>query len=252
MRGECFVNSAQPFEPFGTAHLLTLLVLCLVGFAIVYGAHRWTSKEQAKRIAAAMGVFMIVQELVDRGCHHFLNHEPFVNVLPFHLCGASVFLTAVMLINRSRLIYPLMYFWGLAGASMSILTPDIQFGFPHILNITYFSSHALIIVGVLYMTVNFQYRPTLKSLYGVAIFTNAYLVLMIPINIVLKTNYLFICEKPKGDTLLNYLGPWPWYILSLEGVGILFFLLLYSPYLVRDYVARKRRANAESRESAPV
>jgi hypothetical integral membrane protein (TIGR02206 family) len=235
------MTAAPAFDLFGPGHLLTMAVLVLVGFVIVYGSRRWAGQGRVRAIGTAIGVYMIVQECVDRACHHFLNHEPITQVLPLHLCGASVVLTAVMLINHSRFLYEIMYFWGLAGASASILTPDIKFAFPHILYITYFFSHALIIIGVLFMTVNYGYRPTWRSCYTTFIFTNVYGVFIIPVNLLLNTNYLFICHKPDAATPLDYMGPWPWYIVGAEPLAFLVFLLLYSPYLIGDYLAARRR-----------
>jgi hypothetical protein len=79
------VNVQGSFVPFGTTHLVTILLLVLMGIALVWGVRRWATTEQARNIAMVVGVFMIVQEIFDRSCHHFLNGEPLRQVLPFHL-----------------------------------------------------------------------------------------------------------------------------------------------------------------------
>jgi hypothetical integral membrane protein (TIGR02206 family) len=53
------------------------------------------------------------------------------------------------------------------------------------------------------------------------------------INAVLGSNYLFIAHKPDAQTLLDVLGPWPWYILSMEVIGLVVFVLLYLPFWLR-------------------
>lgn len=176
---------------------------------------------------------MFIQELVDRGLHYHAG-ERLADVLPFHLCGASVFLTVAMLITGSRAIFELLYFWGLTGATMAILTPDIKYPFPHLLYITFFWSHALIIIGVLLMMTLRGYRPTLRSLWRAVIITNVYMVFVAFIDVALDANYLFLRHKPEGATLVDFLGPWPWYIAGLEVVGLVCFFLVYSPYLVLD------------------
>ena len=228
---------------FGPTHLLTIAAMCVLGGIIVYGTHRWVLPERRKYVALALGLFMLAQEILDRCLHHYLGHEPWRNVLPFHLCGMSIVLTVILFITRKRSLYDLLYFWGLAGATMAILTPDIQFAFPHILNLTYFWSHALIIVGVAFMTVNYGYRPYFKSFLRALVLTNLYMVLVIPINIALGTNYLYLCEKPKEATLIDLLGPWPWYILGLEIIGAALFFLMYTPYLIVDVLHAKAKLN---------
>ncbi len=236
------METPQGFVLFGPAHLAILAVLFLAGLLLVYGTRRWASDTAAKWVGISTGVFMLVQDIFDRLGHHYWNGEPFTQVLPFHLCGASGVLAVVLFVTRSRAVYDLLYFWGLAGASMALLTPDIKLGFPHILFITYFSSHALIIIAVAFMTVLYHYRPTIRSLWRAIVLTNVYLVLVIPINLVLDTNFLFLRHKPDGTTLCTFLGPWPWYILSLECLGVVMFFAVYSPYLVSDLLARKRKA----------
>lgn len=224
-------------ESFGSTHLLTMGALALAGAAILYGTRRWATREQAKAIGVGIALFMLVQEIFDRGLHVYYGDSFWEHVLPLQMCGASVFLVIIMLTSRSYRIFQLVYFWGFGGGAMAILTPDIMYPFPHPLNITYFTSHALIIIGVAYMMVNFGYRPTLRSLGGAILFTNLYLAAMFPVNWLLDTNFLFVCEKPPTASLVDFMGPWPVYILGMEAVGILLFCLLYTPYLARDYFA---------------
>jgi hypothetical integral membrane protein (TIGR02206 family) len=71
------------------------------------------------------------------------------------------------------------------------------------------------------------------------VLTNVYMALVAPINIALGTNYMYLFEKPKEATLMDFLGPWPWYILGLEAVGTALFFIMYSPYLISDYLQAK-------------
>jgi len=53
-----------------------------------------------------------------------------------------------------------------------------------------------------------------------------------------ESNYMFIAHKPDTPSLLDVLGPWPWYILSAEAVGLAVGLLLYLPFALRDWKAQ--------------
>jgi len=224
----------ESFQLFGTVHLWTIFVLVVIGVALIFPTRKFATEKQKIMIGASIGIFMIIQEFVDRGYHIFIEKSPIQNNLPFHLCGISVFLVAILLINRNYKLFEISYFWGLSGALVSILTPDVGYTFPHLLNITFFLSHALIFIGVLYMIFIFDYRPTLISARKSFFILHAYALIIGILNYIINTNYLFLCHKPESETPLDFMGPWPWYIISLEIAVILFWVILYSPYFIKD------------------
>jgi hypothetical integral membrane protein (TIGR02206 family) len=74
-----------------------------------------------------------------------------------------------------------------------------------------------------------KFKPSRKSVVRTFLITNAYAALIIPVNMLTGGNYLFLSWKPD-ISLLSLLGPWPWYILSLEGVVLVLFILMYLPF----------------------
>jgi len=162
-------------------------------------------------------------------------------MLPLHLCSLMVWFGALMLITKSYRVYEFMYLLGIGAAIQALLTPSIGiYGFPHFFFFQYFLSHGLVITSAIYMTVVEKFRPTWKSLLRVAIWTNIYVIIIYFVNRYLGSNYLMLNGKPTTPSLLDLLPPWPIYILYMEAIGIITFLILYLPFAIKDWYTKSK------------
>ena len=153
--------------------------------------------------------------------------------LPLHLCGVSVVLAALMLYTRSFAVFELTYFWAMGGSLQGLLTPDVDgWDFPHFRFLTTFLSHGLVVTANLYAVFVLGMRPTVASYVRSMAVLNLYAGAMLLFNRLTGANYGFLCRKPDQPTLYDLLGPWPWYLASLEAIawGLSFLFLL--PFLL--------------------
>jgi len=122
----------------------------------------------------------------------------------------------------------------------ALFTPDLGiYGFPHYRFFQTYILHGLLVTAAIYLTTVEGFRPTWKSLLRVIVIVNLYMVLILGINFIIGSNYLFVSRKPPGPTLLDALPDWPIYLLYIEGIGLVMFLLLYFPFLIKDLRAQK-------------
>ena len=49
-------------------------------------------------------------------------------------------------------------------------------------------------------------------------------------NLLTGGNYMWLREKPDEASLLDVMGPWPWYIVSAAALALLLFTLLAAPF----------------------
>lgn len=94
----------------------------------------------------------------------------------------------------------------------------------------FFIDHVLLISAPLILIWLYGFRITRTSL--LKSFLTLHMIAMIVyfINIMLSANYMFLRHKPNSASLLDFLGPYPYYILSLELVVIIVFVILYLPF----------------------
>jgi hypothetical integral membrane protein (TIGR02206 family) len=229
-----------PFELFGRAHLIALAVVVLIIALIII--YRQNITPRGRTVARySMAAVLVINELAWHAWNYSTGQWTLQTMLPFHLCSVLVWLSAYMLVTKSYSIYEFSYFLGIAGAMQALLTPDAGvYGFPHFRFFQVIISHGTIVIAAIYMTFVEGYRPYWSSLKRVIIWGNVYMLVVAAINALLGSNYLFIMRKPDTPSLIDVLGPWPWYVLSLEAIALVMCLLLYLPYALRD----RRRAVA--------
>ena len=233
--------SGAPFIILGGPHLVVIGLILLVNLSIYYFRKRFTPR--ARNIFRwTLAIILVVDEIGWHVWHIAIGQWTVQTMLPLHLCSVLVFVSAYMLISRSYGVYELCYLMGLGAAIQAVMTPDLGlYGYPHFRFFQTFLSHGSIMTAAFYMTVVEGYRPYWKSLLRVAVGLNLYMLVVFGINTLVGGNYMFIMHKPETPSLIDVLGPWPWYILSLEGVGLLVCLLLYLPFALKDWGASKSK-----------
>lgn len=221
-----------PFDPFGPGHLVVLGVVVAAVVFLIWG---WRNagdhaKRRTRLLLAALILFF------ESSWHAWRLYHGTWNIqvdLPLHTCSVSIWCSIYMLATRSCRVYEILYFIGIAGAIQAVLTPNLGvFGLPHFWAIQSLSSHGLLIIALVYMTTIEGFRPTWKSIWLTMLVVNVYMLIVTAVNYLIGSNYMYTLHKPPTASLLDVMGPWPWYILAGEALALLFFLLLYLPIAV--------------------
>ena len=159
--------------------------------------------------------------------------------LPLQLCDVAIFIAAAALWTRQQLLVEVTYFWGLAGTIQALLTPDLPQHFPSYPYFQYYIAHGGVVAAALVLVVGLGQRPRRWAVARVAGLTVAYAALVGFVDAVTGADYMYLRSKPPSATLLDFLGPWPWYILSAAVIAACLFAILDAPFRLRE-----RRAEA--------
>jgi hypothetical integral membrane protein (TIGR02206 family) len=157
--------------------------------------------------------------------------------LPLALTDMATLVAAAALWTTNQSLVELTYFWGLAGELQSLLTPDIQVGFPSLEFVEYVVAHAAIVVAAVFLVVGQRRRPRPGSVPRVFAITALYTAFVGLVDWITGGDYMYLAAKPASVTLLSALGPWPWYVVSAAGVAVVLLTVLDAPF----WAARRRR-----------
>jgi hypothetical integral membrane protein (TIGR02206 family) len=226
---------AQPFNIFGTYHLVTLaIILCLAIF--FPKAYRDKPTFQKENVAKILGISIIVLELIKPFIWHSMDY-PWIRLIPIHMCSLSGFFIGIFLLTKKRLFFEIAFFWGIGGGINALITPDVTLTFPDPKYILFFLGHGLLIVSIGYACIALSNRPTFNSVKNGIIFSLAVLPVIYIINLLLgpPANYWYLGTKPtEGQSIMNFFPDPPLHIPLLIIIGAFLFLLIYSPYWVYD------------------
>jgi len=222
------------FVFMGTAHLIVLVSIVFLNIYLL--RYRTKNEENRRKVRWTMAIVLWINEVGWQLWNASIGQWNLQTMLPFHVCSALVWLGGVMLVSKNYRIYEFTYFMGIAGALQALLTPDLGiYGFPHYRFFQTFVSHGLIVTSAIYMTTIEGFRPTGKSLGRVFIGMNIYLLVIFFVNQAIGSNYMYVAHKPETASLLDVMPAWPWYIIWLEVIGLLNCLLLYIPFMIKDW-----------------
>jgi hypothetical integral membrane protein (TIGR02206 family) len=227
----------DPFQLFSTEHLFTLFIIgllavCLFVFRRFFGFNR-----RIRFMCNLLAFLLIISDISYHIWAVSYDVWSLRESLPLELSDLSVLLAIVMLFTRSVSLFQFLYFAGIGSSIQAMVTPDLGvYSFPHFRFIEFFVSHGGVFLACIFMVVVERYKPTFFSLWMTFILVNLYGVCIFFINRMLDANYLYMMKKPANASLLDFLGPWPWYLLSVEAVIIVSFLLLYSPFWIREKI----------------
>lgn len=227
------------FHAYGAAHL-TVLAIVIAFIAIMVGLTRGGWERSARILEVALAVVLFLcwpMGLIVAWSGGTLDGT---NSLPLQLCDVAALIGGVALLWRERLMCELLYFWGLAGTLQGLITPALLVTWPNPRFISFFILHGAVVAAALQIVVGRGIIPRRGAVRRAMGWIFVYGAVAGLADFILvrfshaDANYGFLCTKPPTASLIDALGPWPWYLVGLAIVATLFFSLLNLPFVIRQ------------------
>lgn len=218
-------------ELFGGVHLATLGLSVVLAVLVIMVGRRLRGTETARVVTRGAGWLLLAASVLWMTWGMLPSNWTIEDSLPLHYSDALRVITAIALIRESRWAVAITYYWGLTLNTQAMITPhpsqldlfSINFSF-------YWGLHIAVLLAALWLVWGLGHRPGWTDYflaYGGALFWAA---LVMPINAVLGTNYGFLNRYPHGASLLDFLGPWPLYVVWLVVLAGVIWALMTWPW----------------------
>lgn len=230
------------FTTFGTAHLVALAVFVTGIWPVIRigRAHRGTDRALrfSRGFALAIALFTVPLQVVD-----FLPGQfSFNTTLPLQLCDFAWIASVVALWTHHRYAVALTYFWGLVLTTQALITPWLNAGFPSPKFFGFWGMHYLIVWAAIYLVWGLGLTPRWRDFATTVATTATWAVTVYVFNVAAGTNYGFLNKKPSTGSILDYLGPWPAYVVAEVAIIATVWALMTWPWAA----ASRRRDEAAS------
>lgn len=218
----------RPVGILSAEHLVPLALLVVVAVLLCVGARRapggWIDV-----VAAIIALALVIAELSWQP-YVLANHTWSVGgSLPVQLCDAAGFVAAVALLWRQLLLVEIAYFWGLGGTLQALLTPDLKDHFPSFPYLQFYVTHDLVILAALFLVIGLGLQPRPGAVRRIFLLTLAFAVLVGFVDLATGGNYMYL-RVPAPGSLLDVMGPWPWYIATGAVLTLVVLAILDAPF----------------------
>jgi hypothetical integral membrane protein (TIGR02206 family) len=115
-----------------------------------------------------------------------------------------------------------------------LITPTPVEAFPSVQYVRYFAHHGILILNGFYVLIALAVPLTFRSVLRSVIVMQAFEILVGIFDWISGQNFMYLREKPPSPTIMDLLGPWPYYLIGLEFLAVaLFFFWWGVAVLVR-------------------
>ena len=193
-----------------------------------------TNDEKLPIILKVSSLLVLLMTLANHLILIFIDSWTITDNLPLHLCSISAIICCFIgFIKKNQILFEFLFYAGIIGGTLSILTPQITlYNELNFFYIMFYFKHASIITIPLFMRFNMKLNLSKNSWLKIFGLINIILFIIIPINNLLSSNYLYVSSPPQVNNPLiinnlNKIMGIPTYVFYWEIIMISLLLVLY-------------------------
>jgi len=218
---------ARQFTAYGPSHWGVLAVFVIGAVLLVWVGRRQTER-QAQHLGRIIGAATAV---IYAAILVYVLTPPTLDSVPLQLTDLATVVGAYALWSQKQWAYALTYYWGLVLSTQALISPALQSpDFPHYQFLAFWAIHLLVVWAAIYLTWGRGMRPNWRSFRLAIVVTLAWATVTFTFNRIAGSNYGFLNRKPSTASLLDVMGPWPWYVVIAATLVSIVWALMTWPW----------------------
>jgi len=212
----------QPLSSTWWIGLLSSIVV--ISFLLIFYKKKEVDKKA--QFLKVLGFSFIIAFLISNSIGIYNGTWNIQDNLPLHLCRISFIISIIVLFTRKQWMYEWVLFLAIPSGLHSILTPELTKGVSDWFYFEYYFVHAGLIFVPLFLTIVMDMKTRLDAWWKTLLRVQIPVVLIMPFNFLIDSNYMFLKAKPLVDNPL-LIGEWPTYIIFLELIMVVHVFIIY-------------------------
>ncbi|MEV6337288.1 TIGR02206 family membrane protein [Nocardia vinacea] len=223
-------SAQREFSAYGPSHWIVLAVFVAGAVLVVWIGRTHQTSGSARRFSRAFGVSTLLLYLAIYLAA--MLPPTLARSVPLRLTDLATLVAGYALWSHRRWAYALTYYWCLTLSTQALISPALQSpDFPHYEFLAFWAIHLVVVWAAIYLTWGIGIHPDWRS-YRVAVtVTVAWVAVTFIFNSIADTNYGFVNAKPTTPSLLDVLGPWPWYLVTVTVLLLATWALMTWPWV---------------------
>ena len=217
-------------DPLSPGHVAVVAVTAAVALAAGAAARRDRTGTWSRRGARGLALLLVANEAFFHVVHGLQEGLSARGDLPLHLTDAATIAAVIALWRGSPLAFELTWFWAGSATLQALLTPDLRQGFPDHRWWWFVIAHAGVVVAAVLLAWGMRRTPRPGAVPRVFAWSLGVTALAAAGTLLFGGNYMFLRRPPAGGSLLDLMGPWPWYIAAAAALALALFWVLDRPF----------------------
>lgn len=202
------------FSAYGLSHWVVLAVFAVGAVVLVVVGRRYGTTTTTRRVCRVVAAAMLVLQLGMVVYSNLPSQFGLDHSLPLQLSDLVAFAAVYALWTYGHRTSALTYYWGLVLSVQALFSPALTGpDFPGRNFLVFWSLHLFVIWTAIYLTWGVGMRPGWRDYRLVVVVSVGWAAVAMTVNWLTGANYGFLNRKPEIDSVLDVMGPWPWYLI---------------------------------------